>query len=145
MKRELKLSRRADRSGQDSLVLLNRELQQVEPPSQPRRQPLLLLNVDHQDLMSTVVFFQENNDLKSKNRSLTVQMRDLEEVLTKKVTEKSKDMDVKYMDSIVNENSHLKEEVSFPKVFIFRCQEPHFQSRKPFLASANFALTLNES
>ena len=42
--------------------------------------------------------FQENNDLKSKNRTLSAQLREIEVALTQRLAGKSEETDVKYVD-----------------------------------------------
>ena len=56
--------------------------------------------------------------MKSKNRNLTAQMREIEEALTQRLASKSRETDVKYVDALVKENSELKEEVHRAEVII---------------------------
>ena len=49
--------------------------------------------------------------MKSTNRTLAVQIREIEEVLTQRLDAKSQETDVKYVDVLVKENRELKEQV----------------------------------
>ena len=56
-------------------------------------------------------FLQENNDLKSKNRTLAAQLRKAEETLSQKLDSGFRNRDVQHVEALVKENRELKEQV----------------------------------
>ncbi len=70
-------------------------------------------------ILQLLFFFQENNDLKSKNRSVTAQLREIEQALGDRLTVRlHPEPEVKYVDALVKVNSELKEEVESCDVII---------------------------